>query len=93
MDVGHPNMYCKLKSVCFYFKVISCLLLVRKFATLMFFVSSGIFKYSSQVLQEMQQFSKAEEHFDIAINLEPKNPVHRVYKGSVSLFSAIYISS
>ena len=32
----------------------------------------------------MQQFPKAEEHFDTAIELEPQNPVHRVYKGSVS---------
>ena len=29
----------------------------------------------------MQQFAKAEEHFDQAIGIEPKNPVHRVYKG------------
>ena len=47
---------------------------------------------SSQVLQEMQQFSKAEEHFDIAIKLEPQNPVHRVYKGLVSFISPICIS-
>ena len=46
---------------------------------------------SSQVLQEIQQFSKAEEHFDIAIKLEPQNPVHRVYKGLVSFISPIYI--
>ena len=41
----------------------------------------------------MQQFPKAEEHFDIAIRLEPKNPVHRVYKGSViiSYFTNLYI--
>lgn len=41
----------------------------------------------------MQQFPKAEEHFDIAIRLEPQNPVHRVYKGSVSFISLIYLSS
>ena len=46
---------------------------------------------SPQVLQEMQQFPKAEEHFDIAIKLEPQNPVHRVYKGSVPLISLIFI--
>ena len=39
----------------------------------------------SQVLQDMQQFAKAEEHFDNAIRLEPQNPVHRVYKGYASL--------
>lgn len=33
----------------------------------------------------MQQFPKAEEHFDNAIRLEPQNPVHRVYKGYASL--------
>ena len=32
----------------------------------------------------MQQFAKAEEHFDTAIKLEPSNPVHLVYKGFVS---------
>ena len=32
----------------------------------------------------MQQFAKAEEHFDTAIKLEPYNPVHLVYKGLVS---------
>ena len=32
----------------------------------------------------MQQFAKAEEHFDRAIKLEPYNPVHLVYKGLVS---------
>lgn len=41
----------------------------------------------AQVVQEMQQFSKAEEHFDIAIKLEPQNPVHRVYKGLLMLQS------
>ncbi|KAJ7378009.1 Mitochondrial import receptor subunit TOM70 [Desmophyllum pertusum] len=41
----------------------------------------------AQVLQDMQQFSKAEEHFDDAIKLEPQNPVHRVYKGMLMLQS------
>ncbi|PFX33618.1 mitochondrial import receptor subunit TOM70-like [Stylophora pistillata] len=41
----------------------------------------------AQVLQDMQQFAKAEEHFDTAIKLEPQNPVHRVYKGMLMLQS------
>lgn len=41
----------------------------------------------AQVLQDMQQFAKAEEHFDQAIGIEPKNPVHRVYKGMLMLQS------
>ncbi|KAL9964039.1 hypothetical protein ACROYT_G027613 [Oculina patagonica] len=41
----------------------------------------------AQVLQDMQQFPKAEEHFDDAIRLEPQNPVHRVYKGMLMLQS------
>lgn len=41
----------------------------------------------AQVLQDMQQFPKAEEHFDTAIELEPQNPVHRVYKGMLMLQS------
>lgn len=40
-------------------------------------------QFGFQVLQDMQQFAKAEEHFDRAIQLEPKNPVHLVYKGLV----------
>lgn len=39
----------------------------------------------AQVLQDMQQFAKAEEHFDLAIKAEPKNPVHLVYKGMLML--------
>lgn len=41
----------------------------------------------AQVLQDMQQFAKAEEHFDTAIKLEPYNPVHLVYKGMLMLQS------
>ena len=53
-----------------------------------FFFSLNLF---FQVLQDMQQFAKAEEHFDSAIKLEPKNPVHLVYKGLVPTPATTFI--